>query len=165
MADPLKIIVLDGDQTGQELLEQAIRVLDPDVTITIQGGVFAGPQRIFSGRGKVRLSQPGPVSDPPPDLRGGPAARLLLPGDRRGGRPARRRHRRPRHHLDRRRPVRLHRARPGLLLESGGARPQLTYVLQADYNDIAEEASPRGTLIGSKMFCASARFCALRAAE
>ena len=31
MADPLKIIVLEGDETGQELLEQAIRVLDPDV--------------------------------------------------------------------------------------------------------------------------------------
>ena len=31
MADPLKIIVLDGDETGQELLEQAIRVLAPDV--------------------------------------------------------------------------------------------------------------------------------------
>jgi isocitrate/isopropylmalate dehydrogenase len=32
MADALKIIVLEGDETGQELLEQAIRVLDPDVT-------------------------------------------------------------------------------------------------------------------------------------
>ena len=32
MADPLKIIVLEGDETGQELLEQAIRVLDPEVT-------------------------------------------------------------------------------------------------------------------------------------
>jgi isocitrate dehydrogenase (NAD+) len=32
MADDLKIIVLEGDETGQELLEQAIRVLDPDVT-------------------------------------------------------------------------------------------------------------------------------------
>ena len=31
MADPLKIVVLDGDESGQELLEQAIRVLDPDV--------------------------------------------------------------------------------------------------------------------------------------
>jgi isocitrate dehydrogenase (NAD+) len=31
MAQELKIIVLDGDETGQELLEQAIRVLDPDV--------------------------------------------------------------------------------------------------------------------------------------
>ena len=31
MPDPLRIIVLDGDETGQELLEQAIRVLDPDV--------------------------------------------------------------------------------------------------------------------------------------
>ena len=27
-----KIIVLEGDETGQELLEQALRVLDPDVT-------------------------------------------------------------------------------------------------------------------------------------
>jgi isocitrate/isopropylmalate dehydrogenase len=31
MPDPLKIIVLDGDETGQELLEQACRVLDADV--------------------------------------------------------------------------------------------------------------------------------------
>jgi isocitrate dehydrogenase (NAD+) len=31
MADPLKIVVLEGDETGQELLEQAIRVLDPGV--------------------------------------------------------------------------------------------------------------------------------------
>jgi 3-isopropylmalate dehydrogenase len=31
MPDGLKIVVLDGDETGQELLEQAIRVLDPDV--------------------------------------------------------------------------------------------------------------------------------------
>jgi isocitrate dehydrogenase (NAD+) len=28
----LRIIVLEGDETGQELLEQALRVLDPDVT-------------------------------------------------------------------------------------------------------------------------------------
>ena len=28
---PLRIIVLEGDETGQELLEQALRVLDPDV--------------------------------------------------------------------------------------------------------------------------------------
>jgi isocitrate/isopropylmalate dehydrogenase len=32
MADDMKIIVLEGDETGQELLEQAIRVLDSDVT-------------------------------------------------------------------------------------------------------------------------------------
>src|SRR3954452_16387791 len=32
MADDLKIIVLEGDETGQELLEQAIRVLESDVT-------------------------------------------------------------------------------------------------------------------------------------
>ncbi len=29
MPDPIKIVVLEGDQTGQEILEQAIRVLDP----------------------------------------------------------------------------------------------------------------------------------------
>jgi isocitrate dehydrogenase (NAD+) len=29
---PLRIVVLEGDQTGQELLEQALRVIDPDVT-------------------------------------------------------------------------------------------------------------------------------------
>src|ERR671920_123607 len=28
---PLKIVVLEGDETGQELLEQAVRVLDPDL--------------------------------------------------------------------------------------------------------------------------------------
>ena len=27
----MRIVVLDGDETGQELLEQALRVLDPDV--------------------------------------------------------------------------------------------------------------------------------------
>jgi isocitrate dehydrogenase (NAD+) len=31
MPDTLKIVVLDGDQTGQDLLEQALRVLDPDL--------------------------------------------------------------------------------------------------------------------------------------
>jgi isocitrate/isopropylmalate dehydrogenase len=31
MADGPRIIVLEGDQTGQELLEQSLRVLDPDV--------------------------------------------------------------------------------------------------------------------------------------
>jgi isocitrate/isopropylmalate dehydrogenase len=31
MAAPLTIIVLEGDQTGQELLEQSLRLLDPDV--------------------------------------------------------------------------------------------------------------------------------------
>jgi isocitrate dehydrogenase (NAD+) len=29
---PLRIVVLEGDETGQELLEEALRVLDPDVT-------------------------------------------------------------------------------------------------------------------------------------
>jgi isocitrate/isopropylmalate dehydrogenase len=32
VSDPLKIIVLEGDETGQELLEQSLRVLGPDVT-------------------------------------------------------------------------------------------------------------------------------------
>ena len=32
MAEALRIIVLEGDETGQELLEQAVRVLDPGVT-------------------------------------------------------------------------------------------------------------------------------------
>jgi isocitrate dehydrogenase (NAD+) len=31
MPEPLRIVVLEGDQTGQELLDQALRVLDPDV--------------------------------------------------------------------------------------------------------------------------------------
>src|SRR4029450_3879409 len=31
MADAPKIVVLEGDQTGQELLEQALRVLEHDV--------------------------------------------------------------------------------------------------------------------------------------
>ena len=31
MADALKIVVLEGDETGQELLEQALRVLEPEV--------------------------------------------------------------------------------------------------------------------------------------
>ena len=29
--DPIRIVVLDGDETGQELLEQALRVLDPSL--------------------------------------------------------------------------------------------------------------------------------------
>lgn len=31
MTEPLKIAILEGDETGQELLEQAVRVLTPDV--------------------------------------------------------------------------------------------------------------------------------------
>ena len=31
MSDPLRIVVLEGDETGQELLEDALRVLDPDL--------------------------------------------------------------------------------------------------------------------------------------
>ena len=30
-SDPIRIVVLEGDETGQELLEQALRVLDSDV--------------------------------------------------------------------------------------------------------------------------------------
>src|SRR5256885_16869249 len=32
MGDDLRIIVLEGDETGQELLDQAVRVLDPSIT-------------------------------------------------------------------------------------------------------------------------------------
>jgi isocitrate/isopropylmalate dehydrogenase len=32
VADPVRVIVLEGDETGQELLEQALRLLDPAVT-------------------------------------------------------------------------------------------------------------------------------------
>jgi isocitrate/isopropylmalate dehydrogenase len=32
MADDVRIIVLEGDETGQELLDQAVRLLDPSVT-------------------------------------------------------------------------------------------------------------------------------------
>src|SRR5487761_435681 len=31
MAETLEVVVLEGDETGQELLEQAIRLLDPDL--------------------------------------------------------------------------------------------------------------------------------------
>ena len=31
MADVPKIVVLEGDETGQELLEEALRVLEPEV--------------------------------------------------------------------------------------------------------------------------------------
>jgi isocitrate dehydrogenase (NAD+) len=31
VADPIKIVVLEGDETGEELLEQSVRVLDPAV--------------------------------------------------------------------------------------------------------------------------------------
>ena len=31
MAEVPKIVVLEGDETGQELLEEALRVLEPDV--------------------------------------------------------------------------------------------------------------------------------------
>jgi isocitrate/isopropylmalate dehydrogenase len=31
MAEPIRIVVMEGDETGQELLEQSLRVLDPEV--------------------------------------------------------------------------------------------------------------------------------------
>ena len=51
-ADGLKIIVLEGDETGQELLEQALRVLDPDVlgleveTVKTPGGADITPYAV-----------------------------------------------------------------------------------------------------------------------
>src|SRR3954453_10490314 len=41
MPEGLRIIVLEGDETGQELLEQALRVLDPSVTrVEVELGHF-----------------------------------------------------------------------------------------------------------------------------
>ena len=37
----LRIIVLEGDQTGQELLEQALRVLDPKIDVWSSLGTSA----------------------------------------------------------------------------------------------------------------------------
>ena len=48
MADPLKIIILEGDETGQELLEEAVRVLAPDVIAKIFDPFFTTK---FTGRG------------------------------------------------------------------------------------------------------------------
>ena len=31
-SDPRTLVVMEGDQTGQELLEEALRVIDPGVT-------------------------------------------------------------------------------------------------------------------------------------
>jgi len=31
MPGPIKIVVLEGDETGQELLDQAVRLLDPEL--------------------------------------------------------------------------------------------------------------------------------------
>src|SRR4051812_4711837 len=40
----LRIIVLEGDETGQELLEQSLRVLDPEVTgVETEFDPFAPP--------------------------------------------------------------------------------------------------------------------------
>jgi isocitrate/isopropylmalate dehydrogenase len=50
MADPLRIIVLEGDETGQELLEQALRVLDPSVL----GGLEIALERYDLGLEKRR---------------------------------------------------------------------------------------------------------------
>jgi isocitrate dehydrogenase (NAD+) len=48
----LRIVVLEGDETGQELLEEAIRVLDPDrpapragASRPLAGGTAPHPQR------------------------------------------------------------------------------------------------------------------------
>ena len=48
MADPLRVVVLEGDETGQELLEQSLRVLDGE-HVTAQG--FGGGPLLDEGPG------------------------------------------------------------------------------------------------------------------
>ena len=62
MSDDLKIIVLEGDQTGQELLEQAIRVFEPrleDPVVTLEP--LDGIERVMRFRIDARLKvEPAP---------------------------------------------------------------------------------------------------------
>ena len=66
MADTLKIIVLEGDETGQELLEQSVRVLDPELlglelelsTTTCRSRSGARPATRSSTRPRARCARP-----------------------------------------------------------------------------------------------------------
>src|SRR5688500_4135573 len=64
MAEALRIIVLEGDETGQELLEQALRVLDPKVI-----GLELELERFDLSLGKRRETENGIVSDAAEALR------------------------------------------------------------------------------------------------
>ncbi len=58
MAQPLTITVLEGDETGQELLEQSLRVLDPEVL-----GLELGLERFDLGLGNRRATSNGVVDE------------------------------------------------------------------------------------------------------
>jgi isocitrate dehydrogenase (NAD+) len=58
MAEPLRIVVLEGDETGQELLEQAVRVLDPDLL-----RIDLEQLRFDLSLGNRRATQNGVVTD------------------------------------------------------------------------------------------------------
>ena len=67
MADPIKIVVMEGDQTGQELLEQAVRLLDPGLL-----GVELELQRFdLSLESSTHDRQRGGDGGRPGDARGG----------------------------------------------------------------------------------------------
>ena len=52
---------MEGDQTGQELLEEALRVLDPDVT----GLPLEIERHDLSLENRRRTQEPGACSTPP----------------------------------------------------------------------------------------------------
>ena len=52
---PIRIVALEGDQTGQELLEQALRVLDPDV-LGLEIEIAASTSRSRTGARPKRAS-------------------------------------------------------------------------------------------------------------
>ncbi len=59
MPDDVRIIVLEGDETGQELLEQAVRVLDPGVTgvdVTLEHYDLSLDNRRTTGNDVVRAA-------------------------------------------------------------------------------------------------------------
>ncbi|WP_249020890.1 isocitrate/isopropylmalate family dehydrogenase [Conexibacter sp. S30A1] len=58
MTDAIRIVVLEGDETGQELLEQALRVLDPDLL-----GFPVELERYDLSLGNRRATQNGVVHD------------------------------------------------------------------------------------------------------
>jgi isocitrate/isopropylmalate dehydrogenase len=67
MAEPVTIVVLEGDQTGQELLEEAVRLLSPELlAFAIELEAFdlsprtgAKPQTKWSQRPPPRCARRG----------------------------------------------------------------------------------------------------------
>ncbi len=58
MVEPIRIVVLDGDETGQELLEQAVRVLEPSLL-----GLDVELQRFDLSLENRRATENGVVTD------------------------------------------------------------------------------------------------------